>query len=122
QGRHVVLERRVEADVPDQRRVDGRVLAQGAGRLIRVVERDTYPRHRPEVEGPERETCDDAEVAATAAERPEQLGILLRRGRDDLTGGEHHLELGEIVAGQPVLSGEPADPAAQGEAGDAGLR
>ena len=70
---------------------------------------------------PELELGDDAEVAATPAQCPEQVGVLpggraqhLAVRGDDL-GGE------QVVADQPVLAGEPAEAAAEGETADAGV-
>ena len=63
---------------------------------------------------------DDPEVAPTAAQRPEQVAVLgLARG-DDVTARRHDLGRQEVVARQPVLAGEVADPSAQGEPGDPG--
>ena len=86
-----------------------------------MVERDADPHHRTEVEGTEGELRDDAEVAAAAPQRPEQVGVLRRRRGHDLAGSQHDLELGKIVTGEPVLAGEPADAAAERKAGDARL-
>ncbi len=48
-----------------------------------------------------------AEVAATAAQPPEQLGVLVRRCTHDLATRGDQLERDHVVAGQPVLSREP---------------
>ena len=40
---------------------------------------------------------------------------------DHLAAGQHQLEREEVVAGEAVLTGEPADPAAQRQAGHPGL-
>ena len=37
-----------------------------------------------------------------------------------LAGGDHHLKTHQVIAGQTHAAGEPADPAAQGDATDAG--
>ena len=72
----------------------------------------------------ELELRDDAEVATAALERPQQVGVLARAGAgahdapirgDDL--GRH-----EVVDAEAVTAAQPADAAAQGEAGDAGIR
>ena len=73
------------------------------------------------VREPELELGDHAEVPAPAAQPPEQLGVLLGRGADDLAGRRDHLERHHVVAGQAVLAGQPAHPAAQGQAADPGM-
>ena len=69
----------------------------------------------------EPEGSDDTEIAAAAADRPEQVGVLIGRGPqhppvsgDDL-GGE------QVVDAQPELAGQPAHAAAEGEPPDAGV-
>src|SRR5215207_644220 len=69
----------------------------------------------------ELERGDDAEVAATTAQTPEQVRVLSRAGVDDVAGRGHHLVADDVVAGEPVLAGEPAHSAAQGEAADSGV-
>jgi hypothetical protein len=69
---------------------------------------------------PEQERRDDAEVAAAAADRPEQVGVLVGISTDDRAVGQHHLGLQQAVDAEPMLAGEMADAAAQGEAADAG--
>ena len=61
-----------------------------------------------------------AEVAAAAAERPEQIAIgVLARG-DDLAGREHDLGRQQVVDGHPVLAHQPGDAAAERETRDPG--
>src|SRR5204862_7817673 len=64
----------------------------------------------------------DAEVAAAAAQAPEQLRVLAG-------ARAHHVPLGgddvgrtQVVRGQAVLAHQPADAAAERQAGDAGAR
>ena len=121
QRRHVVLERGVPADRARQGRHHAGVLAQRGVGLLRLVDRDADAHHRAEVVGPEGEPGDDAEVAAAAAQRPEQLGVRVGVDLDHLAGGQDELQRDEVVAGQAVLAGEPADAAAEREAGHAGL-
>ncbi|MGH9183784.1 MAG: hypothetical protein ACRDZ9_08290 [Acidimicrobiales bacterium] len=47
---------------------------------------------RAELVEAEREPGDDAEVAATAAKRPEQVGVLVAVGGADLAVGGDHLD------------------------------
>jgi hypothetical protein len=69
----------------------------------------------------EPERADDAEVPASASQRPEQVGVTSGRRSDDLALGRHHLGLHEVVHGEPVLAHEPADATTQAEAADAGV-
>ena len=69
----------------------------------------------------ELELGDDAEVAAATAERPEQVGVLVLVGADDLTPGGDHLGADEVVARKPEATAQVADPAAERQAADAGL-
>ena len=69
---------------------------------------------------PELGRVDHAEVAAAAAQPPEQLGVLVVAGADDLARRGDQLRGDQVVAGEPVLGGEVADAAAEGEAGDPG--
>ena len=69
---------------------------------------------------PEEERGDDAEVAAAAAQRPEEIGVLRLAGGDEAAVGQHHVGLEQVVDGQAELAGEVAEPAAEGDAADAG--
>src|SRR5215470_18528740 len=66
------------------------------------------------------ERGDDAEIAATAAQAPEEIGIALGACGDDRALGGDDLGGEEIVAGEAVFAYQPADAAAEREAGDAG--
>ena len=64
----------------------------------------------------------DAEVAASAAQPPEQVGVLgLARVDEPAVGGDD-VGADEVVAGEAVLAHQPADAAAEREAADAGRR
>ena len=67
----------------------------------------------------ELEARDDTEVAAAAADRPEEVRVLVGAGGQEPTIGGHDLDGLERVDGQAVLAHEPADAAAEREAGDA---
>ncbi len=69
---------------------------------------------------PELERGRHAEVAAAAAQGPEQLG--LRSGRDlaQRAVGRHQAHAQQVVDGEAVLARQPAEAAAEREAGDAG--
>ena len=69
----------------------------------------------------EPERGDDAEVAAAATQRPEQIGVLLGGRPDDVGFGGDYLGGQQVVDGEPVLAHEEADAAAEGEPADAGV-
>ena len=85
------------------------------------------PGDEPAVDGradlmqPERELGDDAEVGAGAADRPEQLGVLVAAGGADLAVGGDDLDLLEVVDGPAEPAGQIAKAAAEGQAGHADL-
>jgi len=68
------------------------------------------------------ERGDDAEIAAAAAQPPEEVVVLDGARRDEASVGGDHVGREEVVAGQAVLSHQPTDPAAEGEARDPGAR
>jgi hypothetical protein len=62
----------------------------------------------------------DAEVAAAAAEGPEEVGILVGAGGDALAAGQHDVGRQRVVDRQPVLARQVAVAAAEREAADPG--
>lgn len=70
---------------------------------------------------PELELGHDAEVAAAPTQTPVEVRVLGLARADHAAVGKDHLERGNVVAGEAVLSGEPAHPAAEGEAADTGV-
>ena len=70
----------------------------------------------------ELEARDDPEVAAASAQTPQQPGPLGLTDGHDVAVGRHDVSADQVVARQSVLALQPADPAAQREAGDAGGR
>ncbi len=83
------------------------------------------PEHRPGVDGvdrvePEEERGDDAEVAAAAAQGPEEVRVLGRAGRHEPPVGQHDVGFEEVVDRQAAGAGQVAEAAAEGEAADAG--
>ena len=60
----------------------------------------------------------DAEVAATAADAPEEVGVLILARGDHAAVGEHHLGREQVVDGEPVLAREIAGSSAQGQTCD----
>ena len=83
--------------------------------------------HRPAVDvldraHPELERRDDPEVAAAAADGPEEVGVLLVARDVEAAVGGHHVRGEEVVAGQAEAPGEVADAAAQRQPADPGGR
>ena len=60
----------------------------------------------------------DPEVAAAAADRPEQVRMRLRVHVQQLPVGGHQLGCEEVVDGEPVLADEEADAASERETAD----
>src|SRR4029079_3267988 len=89
----------------------------GAHHFGRAVER---PEHRPPNHGadwmePEGQRGDDAEVAAAAADRPEEVAVLLLVGGHKGAVGENDVSRDDVVDREPVLPGEVADAAPKRE-------
>src|SRR5207248_1245049 len=83
---------------------------------------DPAAQHGDEGMSPVLEGGDHAEVAAAAADCPEQVGALvLARGRH-LCRRQHDLRGEQVVDCQAVLSHQPSDAAPEREAGDTGRR
>ena len=59
----------------------------------------------------------DPEVAATAAYRPEQVGVLVLARPYELALGGDDVDGEQLVDREPVLARDPADPAAEGQPG-----
>ena len=68
---------------------------------------------------PEGQRGDDAEAAAAAAQRPEQVGVLVGRRVHELAVGGDHLGGDHAVGGEAVGARQPGGAAAQRVAGDA---
>ena len=66
------------------------------------------------------ETRDDPEVPAAAPKPPQQLGVVLGARQRHRPVGSDELGADEGVARQPVLRGQVADPAAEGQSRHAG--
>ena len=73
---------------------------------------------RADLVEPELELGDDAEVAATAAQRPEEIGVLGLARPDPAAVGKHDLRRFEVVDRQPVQPAEPAPSTAESEPAD----
>ena len=88
----------------------------GAEQRRRPRERPAQPEHgrpRPR-DDPKLERGRDAELpAARAAQRPEQVGLGVRVGRDGAPVRQHDLRGHQLVARQPVRPAQHPEPAAQ---------
>jgi hypothetical protein len=88
------------------------VTAQVLGGLLQRLQdhaADDVP-HRVHAE---LERGDDAEVAAAAAQRPEQVGVVCLAGGEHVAVGGDERGGEQVVGRQAVLAREPADPAAE---------
>ncbi len=77
---------------------------------------------RADLVQPVLERRDDTEVAATAAECPEELLVFVGARPHELAGRGHELDGDQVVAGEPVGALEPARAAAERQPGHAGRR
>jgi hypothetical protein len=94
---------------------------QRLGTALDLPEEQAELHHRSDLVQAELELGDHAEVAAAAAERPEQIRVLGCRSARDPPVGHDDLRGLEVVDAQPGLPGQPAHPAAQRQAGDPGV-
>ncbi len=117
-GRQVDQRRHV---VARGRRPFAEQLEQRLGGLRRVEDRPGVD-DRPDGMQLELELRDDPEVAAAAAEAAQELRILALAGVHELAVGSDDVRTDQVVAGEPVAAHQPADPAAEREASDAGRR
>ena len=56
----------------------------------------------------------NAEVAASAAQAPEEVGVLFGARRHRLPVGGHEIDGAQVVDGQAMFAHHPANPAPQG--------
>jgi hypothetical protein len=113
----------------DQRREERQVLRRRDHQLTARPQRvagvlpreDEHPAddHRADAVRAELEARDGGEVAAAAAQRPEQVGALVRARADQPPVGEDDLGGQQGIDGQPVAAHEPAEAAAQRQPADA---
>ena len=93
----------------------------GPQRVRRAVLLDREHRElhdRTDVVQPELELGHDAEVAAAAAQRPEQVRVLGRTRPDTAPVGQHDLGRLEVVDREPVHPAEPSPAAAECQPAD----
>ena len=93
------------------------VPAQHLGGVGQVIE-DGPGDDGADIVAPELERRHRAEVAAAAAQRPEQVRVLVLAGGDERAVGQDHVGGQQVVDGEPVAPGQVADPAAQGQPAD----
>ena len=102
------------------------------GDHVRAWRRASAPWSRPQNRKPkctigpascsvELELRHDREVAAAAAQGPEEVGVLGLRGRQHVAGRGHDAGRDEVVDRQPVLAAQPSHAAAEGQPADAGV-
>jgi hypothetical protein len=112
----------------DQARARADLVGRGAGPLDPGLEdlgaALPRPQHHPGVDRRVRVQLDldgghDAVVAAAAAQRPEQVGVVVVGGADERAVGGHELDRADAVGGEAVLAGEPREAAAEHVADDA---
>ena len=117
-----VDEREPAADLVGRARHVVAVGAPDAGRL------GARPQHHPGEDDRadrvqvERQLGDDAEVAAAAAQAPQQLAVAIHPGAHDLAVRGDDLGSDQALAADPVHALDPAAAAAQGQPGHAGVR
>ena len=113
---------RREGRLARRRRTEVTPPAQRGGRLVDGEVDLDRQRLRADVVQPELELGDHPEVAPASAQRPVQVGVLGLAGPQHVPVGGDDLERHHVVAGQAGLPGQPAHPAAEGEAADPGVR
>jgi hypothetical protein len=91
------------------------------GRVLQRVEQVNDERRGPHLVEGELELGHHPEVPATPTQPPVQVRVLRLADVQELAVGGHDLEPGDVVAGQPVASRQPAHPAAECEPADAGM-
>ena len=118
---------RRELELEDRRQLVGRgggelaVEAQNLRRVVQRVEDRPGEHDRPDRVQAVLERGDDAEVAAAAADAPEQIGVVVLAGGDELALRSHDVHGEEVVDRRAVLAHQPADPAAERQARDPGV-
>ena len=64
----------------------------------------------------------DTKVAATSVERPEEVGVRIRRDAQHLTFRSNELDRVQVVCSEALRAYEPAEAASERQAGDTGRR
>ena len=94
---------------------------QRGGGIVEGVEDRPAEDERPDRVQPVLERDDDAEVAGSTAQTPEQIGMLICRRRHEPPVGSDEVDREQVVDRQAVLPRQPADAAAESQPGDAGV-
>src|SRR5688500_15932437 len=71
---------------------------------------------------PEQERCDHTEIAAAAADGPEQIRVFLLARRDEASVAEYHIGFEQVVDGQSAAARQVTDASAQRQPADSGSR
>ncbi len=98
------------------------VLMQGILCLIERQHDEAAIDQRPDRMQRELEARDDAEIAAAAANRPEQIFVRVGACVEQFAVGGDHVGRNQIVDGHAVFAAEPAEAAAERQTCDAGGR
>jgi len=113
------LERRERAQLLRRVGDELAVEAQQVGAVAQLEEHgaavDVLDRVQPELQ-----RGHQAEVAAAAAQRPEEVRVLPLAGHQETAVGGHHVGRDQVVAGEPVATAEIAHAAAERQAAHAG--
>jgi hypothetical protein len=97
------------------------VESQNLGSVFGLPENRSGDHGRADEVQREPERSDHPEVAAAAAQRPEQIRVFVGRRADDAALGCDDLGGQQVVDSEPVFAHEPPDPTTEREAGDAGV-
>ncbi len=100
---------------------DPLVLGEHVTGVVERVHHESEEDLRAEWVRVELELGDDAEVAATTTEPPEQLRVGRTVHVQHVPTCRHELCANEVVAREPPLAAHPPETAAQGQPGDPGL-
>jgi hypothetical protein len=107
-------------------------LVRGVARILAIEAEHVFGRRegiqhhaaqdgRPDRVQPELERGDHAEVAAAAPDGPEQVRVFAFACRQELALGGNDVGGQKVVTGKPVRAQEPAQTAAERQAGHAGM-
>ena len=111
---------RVHRELVGGRGDDVAVEVEDLARLALRVEQRTGEDFGAEPVKPDVEPGHDPEVAAAAARRPEQVGILVGGRAHPPAVGEQHVHREHVVRRQAPAAAQPPEPATQRQARDAG--
>ena len=119
---------RRELELEDRRELIGRgsgelaVEAQNFRGIVEMVEDRPGEHDRPDRVQAVVERGDDAEVPSGAAHAPKQIRVAVLAGGDELAVRSNEVNGEQVVDRRAVLAHQPADPTAERQAGDPGVR